>query len=299
MEIGIIGAGRAGGALAMALRNAGHRITAVADLVEERAATLAGRLGAAALPPAGAVAAAEVVLVSVPDDAIAAAAADLAPQVAACRGKIFLHLSGAHPARLLGPLAESGALGSLHPLLSLAEPESSMARLGRCLYALEGEPAAVAVAQELVRSLGAHFILLRPEEKVRYHAAAVMAANYLIGLIDVALGLYTSLGLARDTALAAIWPLVEATTANLGKLGPEAALTGPISRGDLATVREHLAELERIDPLATRIYRDLGRATLALAERAGRIDAGRAREIGEALGESGGEEEQRRRTGDP
>ena len=237
--------------------------------------------------PAGAVAAAGIILVSVPDDAIAEVAADLAPQVAACRGRIFLHLSGAHPARLLGPLAGSGALGSLHPLLSLAEPESGAARLGRCLYALEGEPAAVAAAQELVHSLGGRFILLRPEEKVRYHAAAVMAANYLVGLIDVALGLYASLGLARDAALAAVWPLVEATTANLGKLGPEAALTGPISRGDLATVRGHLAELDKIDPLAARIYRDLGQATLALAERAGRIDAGRAGEMGRYWGENG------------
>ena len=285
MEIGIIGAGRAGSALALALQGAGHRVTAVADRVEERAFKLAEKLGAAAVSPAGVVAAAGVILVSVPDDAIAAAAADLAPQVAAHRNKIFLHLSGAHPARLLEPLAGSGALGSLHPLLSLAEPEGSAARLGRCLYALEGESAAVAAAQDLVRSLGGRYILLRPEEKVRYHAAAVLAANYLIGLIDVALGLYASLGLAREAALAAIWPLVEATTASLGKLGPEAALTGPISRGDLATVRGHLAELDRIDPLAARIYRDLGQATLALAERAGRIDADRAKEIGKLLGD--------------
>lgn len=273
-RIGLIGAGRAGGALACALAQAGLSITAVADLSPVRAAETAALVGAAACEPDEAVRAADVIFLAVPDDAIAPAAADLAPRLASITGKVFHHLSGARPASLLRPLSAHGALGSFHPLIALADPERGARMLRGCYYGLEGDPEAVAVGRVLVDRLGGKPIILATGEKARYHAAAVLASNCLVALVDTALGLYVRCGLDRAEALAAIRPLLEATLDNLHALGPERALTGPVSRGDLETVRNHLEVLDG-DP-ADGVYRALGLAALSLAERAGRLDRGRA-----------------------
>lgn len=287
MEIGIIGAGRAGSALGTALAAAGHRITAVADLIPERAACLAKELDASVLTPVGVVDASRVILLAVPDGAIAATARQLALDLAGRRGKIFFHLSGACPAGLLAPLAAAGAVGSLHPLLAMAERRTSAARLRRCYYAIEGMPAAVAAGRALVESLGGRLLELDAQAKVRYHAAAVLASNCLVGLVDVILGLYEDLGLDRERAREAVWPLLESTVANIRNLGLEQALTGPISRGDTATVAAHLAELAGTGGTAAMVYNVLSQATVALAARAGRINAEKAREFEELLSTKG------------
>lgn len=280
-RIGLIGAGRAGGALARALARAGLEVSAVADLSPARAGETAAAVGAVVLEPVEAVRTADIIFMAVPDDSIASAAAELAPQLGAAAGKIFFHLSGAQPASLLQPLAAHGALGSFHPLVALADPETGGRMLCGCYYGLEGDPEAVAAGRALVNLLGGKAIILAAEGKAHYHAAAVLASNYLVALIDTALGLYARYGLDRTQALAAVRPLLEAAVSNLLNLGPERALTGPISRGDLETVRHHLAALAG-EP-ADRVYRALGLATLDLAERAGRIGRDRAAEFAELL----------------
>ncbi|MGQ9778498.1 MAG: Rossmann-like and DUF2520 domain-containing protein [Bacillota bacterium] len=290
MRIGFIGAGRAGSALATALTEVGHRVVAVADHVPEKAKALGEAVGAVVASAPRVVEEAEVIFLSVPDDVIAGLAMELGPQVGEKNGKIFFHLSGLHPARLLIPLAGEEACGSLHPLLSLAERTSGAARLRGCLYTFEGGRMAEAAARELVASLGGSFLAITAEEKPLYHAAAVMASNYLVALVDVALGLFGRLGLERRAAQEALWPLVEATLANLRALGPEEALTGPISRADLGTVRAHLLRLEAHDEKAATVYRALGTATVALAQRAGRIEAAQAEALlGVLKGEKGDE----------
>lgn len=287
MKIGIIGAGRAGSAMALALAGAGHQVAGVADIAPERAAALAREVSAEVLDPAGVAGAAEVIVLAVPDGAVGEAALRLAQEVEGLAGRTFLHLSGALPAEALRPLARAGAIGSCHPLLAVAEPRGAALMLSGCHFAVEGEPAAVAVAEELVRSLGGKAIRLRPEDKALYHAAAVMASNYLVTLLDAALSLYESLGLERAGALEAIRPLIEGTLTNVYALGPEAALTGPISRGDAGTIAAHLADLARRGRPANGLYRAMGRATAALALRAGRIDARQARTLEEMLADSG------------
>lgn len=284
MEIGIIGAGRAGSALALALRNAGHRLAGVADRAPERAAALAALVQAPDLSPAGVARRSEVIFLSVPDAAIAGAAADLARELAGTRERFFFHLSGAHPAGLLEPLSAHGRIGSLHPLLALAEAESGADMLRRCTYAFEGDPVAGEIARKIVAGLGGRFITIEPGAKPRYHAAAVLASNCLVGLADIALELYGTLGLSREEAGLALGPLLRATLANLERLGPEAALTGPISRGDAATVRGHLRELAGM-PMAGEVYRALGRAVLRLAARSGRLDGEQAKDLAAILEE--------------
>lgn len=287
MRIGFIGAGRAGSALATALAQAGHPVVAVADLRPERAAGLAAAVGAEAVPPARAVEAAEIVFLSVPDDAIAPVAAALAAERGVSSGKAFYHLSGLHPASLLLPLGPEEMLGSLHPLLPLADAERGAARLKGCLYAFEGGTKAREIARMLVRSLGGRFHVIAAEDKPLYHAAAVIASNYLVALFDVAFGLLAHLGLAGKEAREAVRPLAEATLANLLDLGPEGALTGPISRGDLGTVRTHLCRLAEHDENTAVLYRALGRVTLRLAERAGRLDETQIKALESVLGREG------------
>ena len=292
MRIGIIGAGRAGGALGLALAAAGHAVTGVCDPAPGKAEDLAVKVGAEVRGPVGIVEAAEIVLLSVPDEVIAAAAADLAAAVTGkAEGKVFLHLSGAHPAGLLRPLRKYGTIGSMHPLLPLAAPESGAACLRGCWFALEGEAAAVATAEQLVLSLDGHVIKLRAADKTRYHAAAVIVSNYMVGLVDIALQLYATLGLSRDEARAAIQPLLEGTLANLRDADPRQALTGPISRGDLTTIEEHLRDLAGGPQQAEAVYRTLGMAVLDLARGAGRIDdrqAGSVKALLKGDGKSGG-----------
>lgn len=271
MRLGFIGAGRAGSALATALAEAGYPVVAVADRREEKARALAEALRAMAAPPPRVVEEAEVVFLSVPDDAIAPLARELAAQTKDREGKVFFHLSGLHPAGLLWPLAGEEEGGSLHPLLSLAERLTGAKRLRGCLYTFEGGKKAAAVARELVASLGGAFLTIRPEQKPLYHAAAVIVSNYLIGLVDVALTIFARLGLDRRTGREALRPLLEATLANLHTLGPEEALTGPISRGDLETVRMHLFHLEKHDEKVATLYRALGIWTVELARRADRL----------------------------
>jgi predicted short-subunit dehydrogenase-like oxidoreductase (DUF2520 family) len=135
------------------------------------------------------------------------------------------------------------------------------------------------VAQELVGSLGGRFWVIKAEEKPIYHAAAVMASNYMVTLFDVAFSLFGRLGMEGKAAREALWPLVEATLANLTALAPEEALTGPISRGDTETVRTHLLHLAKHDEKAAVIYRVLGGRTVELARRAGRLTEAAAEEL--------------------
>jgi predicted short-subunit dehydrogenase-like oxidoreductase (DUF2520 family) len=256
--IGIVGPGRAGQGLAVALARAGHEVR------------LHGRRRTPVPPPLvltwggpppwlGEV---EVVLVAVRDDAVAAAAHDLAAGGQITARHTVLHLSGLLDETALGPLRPTGAaLGCLHPLQAITQPERAPERLRGALAALTGDVRAVEIGSALARSLGMRPVVLPGTAKPRYHAAAAIASNYLVVLAAVAERLMSDAGLPREEARAGIAALMEGTIANVRAEGP-AALTGPIVRGDLETVRAHLAVLP---PELQNTYRVLGRAALGEA----------------------------------
>ncbi len=221
-----------------------------------------------------------VILVAVRDDAIPQAAGDLAARGELSARHVVLHLSGLLDRRALAPLDSTGAaLGSFHPLQAVADAGSAAERLAGAYAALEGDERAVQEGERLAAALAMHPLRLSAEAKVLYHAGAVMAANYPLALAGAAERLARAAGVPPHTAARMYLPLLQGTAANAVALGPAAALTGPVRRGDLATIRHHLAAL---NPADRELYRVAGRAALALARDAG-LDEAAARAVEDAL----------------
>ena len=265
MTVGIIGPGRAGLGLALALRRAGVRVCGVHG--RRRKAVPRGiRLSIGGVAPW--LGRADVVLLAVRDDSLAPLVRQLARSGQVPRGQVLLHLSGALTSRVLAPLARAGArVGSLHPLMTVStDPRRAAARLKGATFTLEGDPAAVRAARRLVAALRGRAVTIAPAAKARYHAGAVFASNYVTVVLAAAEALLVEAGFSRPAARAALAPLARASLENVAALGPAVSLTGPIVRGDVATVRAHLGALP---PRVRALYRHLARATLDLARTGG------------------------------
>jgi predicted short-subunit dehydrogenase-like oxidoreductase (DUF2520 family) len=260
--VAIIGAGRMGRGLSLALQEAGIEATLL-DRTRRPEDTLRTAL----------------VLIAVPDDSIGIVAGDLARGGAVGQGHVVLHLSGLLDRGALDPLADTGAaLGSFHPLQSIADPSTAGARLRGAFAGLEGDDRALHAGEGLAGALGMHPVRLAPGGKAAYHAGAVIASNYVVALGSVAEELARKAGVPPAAARALYLPLMQGTVDNLA-LGAAAALTGPVRRGDAATVRRHLAALE---PGDRALYRALGLVALRLARKAG-LGTGPAAAVERAL----------------
>lgn len=240
----VIGAGRCGLQLARSMRAAG---VAVAGVVvrSPRGASRARR----ALPEVPRITGdrpfpeADAALLAVGDDALVACARAVAPRLGpACR--VALHVSGLHPASALAPLAARGrALGALHPLTSFPSATGALVPLDGVLAAVDGDGAALRAARALARALGMRARRVAPESRARYHAAAALAANLTHALVVAAREELVRCAFSPSDAAAALRPLLAASTAAaLAARGWE-ALTGPVGRGDAATVGAHLRAL--------------------------------------------------------
>ena len=263
--VGIVGPGRAGLGLALALRKVGVRVLGVHGR-RYKPVPKGVRLSVGAVPPW--LGEADVVLLAVGDDALPGVVADLARAAAPRPGQVVLHLSGALSSEVLAPLeARGAATGSMHPLMTVsADPARAARHLRGATFALEGGFEAVKAADGLVRALGGTPAMIAPEAKAAYHAGAVFASNYLVTALATAERLLAGAGMGPEAAREALLPLARATLENLAALGPAAALTGPVARGDAATVRRHRAALAGDE---RRLYDALARATLALAKERG------------------------------
>ncbi|MFI5280750.1 MAG: Rossmann-like and DUF2520 domain-containing protein [Gemmatimonadales bacterium] len=224
---------------------------------------------------------ADVVLLAVRDDALDPLVRELA-RGSLRHGQLYLQLSGALTSRVLAPLARRGAkVGSFHPLMTVArDPKQAAAQFRGATFALEGDPAAVRAGRRLARALGGVPVVVRAAARPAYHAGAVFASNFVVAALAAAEDLLVKSGMTRRAARGALAPLARASVESSAAVGPAAALTGPIVRGDALTVRHHLAALDR-DTRA--LYVALGKKTLALARRSG-LSAAKARAVGKQLG---------------
>lgn len=267
----VIGPGRVGLALGLALRQAGMvgrlsytgRLSAAPDhpLFHPASGTPAGYSAHLELP-AGAPP--SLVAIAVPDAEIPAVARELAA-LPLPAGIPVLHTSGALGAEALAPLAHQGVpVGSVHPLVAVSDPVGGADRLRGAWYAIDGDAAAARAAEALVTALDGRVLRLAPGGKPLYHAAAVFASNYLVALLAVAERLLAEAGVAGEAGRAALAELAAGAVAAVAERGAGAALTGPIERGDAATVELHLSRLSPPDAL---LYSVLARETLALARR--------------------------------
>ena len=220
-----------------------------------------------------------ILILAVPDSALAEVAYDLALAGQAPLGCAAFHLSGALSTQVLAPLHSAGyTVGSIHPLQAVADPWMSADRLMGSAFAIAGEPAAIAAARRVVDALAGRPLVIPPSRRPIYHAAAVAASNYLVALVSFSVRLMEEAGVPEEEAVPALLPLIRGTLDNLEKLGVPAALTGPVPRGDIDTVRLHLTRLSEEDRM---LYCALGRELLRLSRLAG-LDEQRANEL-EAL----------------
>jgi len=277
----IVGPGRMGLALGAALLHADavDRLTIFGRGVEppphpifepgDQAADY--RMGPQPLPPGT-----TILLLAVPDSALPEVAYDIARAGPAPPGCAAFHLAGALSTEVLTPLHAAGyAVGSFHPLQAVADPWLSGDRLMGAAFAISGEPAAIAAARRLADALGGLPLMIQPNRRPVYHAAAVVASNYLVALLSFAVRLMMETGATEDEAVRALLPLVRGTLDNVEQLGVRSALTGPIPRGDVDTVRLHLA---RLSPEDRTLYCALGLELLRLSRMAG-LDEQRATEL--------------------
>jgi predicted short-subunit dehydrogenase-like oxidoreductase (DUF2520 family) len=206
------------------------------------------------------------VLLAVPDAAISSVASELAGEGAVESRHTVLHLSGLLDRSALDPLASTGAaLGSFHPLQTVPDPGSAPERLAGAYAGVEGDERALAAGRELAGSLGMTAVAIPPAAKPAYHAGASIAANYTVVLAAMAERLAVSAGVAPDVARRLYLPLIRGAAASL-EIGPAAALTGPVRRGDAETVAAHLGALLAAD---RELYLLLAREALRLAREGG------------------------------
>jgi predicted short-subunit dehydrogenase-like oxidoreductase (DUF2520 family) len=268
LNVSVIGTGRLGTVLAKALSADGYRIKSLvarrlqsarnaAALLDEQPDTFAAnKIGF--LPQA------DLFLISTPDDRIASVATQLS-RLDFDRKPVVLHTSGALSSDVLSPLRTKGwSTGSIHPLLSISDPQTS---IDGAFWCVEGDPRAVRLGKRIVRDLGGTSFSIRSAEKPLYHAAAVMTSGNVVALFDVALEMMVRSGLTRKTARSILQPLLASTVRSLETKDPADALTGTFSRGDVETVKRHLAALKNhglVDALEA--YRLLGKRSLKLTK---------------------------------
>jgi predicted short-subunit dehydrogenase-like oxidoreductase (DUF2520 family) len=267
--LNIVGAGHVGRALGRLF--AARGVFAVQDVQTRSSASARAAVAfigagtpvdaAAALRPS------DVWMLAVADDAVKPVAAALA-QSAPLDGAVVFHCSGAKASDELDALRRAGAcVASVHPVRSFADPETVVASFEGTYCGVEGDAAALATLLPAFEAIGARPVRIDAAAKTVYHAAAVFASNYLVTVMDAALRAYQAAGIPADVARELARPLATETLANVLRLGPEAALSGPIARGDGATVARQHAAVGAWDPLTGDLYDALAMATWELAKR--------------------------------
>jgi predicted short-subunit dehydrogenase-like oxidoreductase (DUF2520 family) len=274
-RIGFIGAGRVAKALAWGLAGSGHGVIAAASRSLGSAQQLAHRIAGcrATADPQEVVDGADLVFITVPDDAIAAVAAELDWR----QGAAVVHCSGATEVSALAPATRAGArTGGFHPLQLFADPEVALAGLPGCTIAIEAEGALLLQLERLAAALRCRSMRLPPGCRARYHIAAHCAGGFVIALLKQAADLWQSFGIGREDTILALLPLLRGTAASVERSGLAQGLAGTYSRGDLGTVEKHLAELAHAGPDALRLYCELALLSIPLGLERGGYDEKRA-----------------------
>jgi predicted short-subunit dehydrogenase-like oxidoreductase (DUF2520 family) len=278
-DIAIIGPGKVGTALGVLARRAGWSVRGVAGGRVGRARAATETIGDARTgSPADVASTAGLVLLTVPDDAVRDVCEELSAAGAVGEGTVVAHCSGALDSEVLSTARDLGAaVGSMHPLQTFPTVEAAIERMLGTFFFIEGDEGAVEALEAFASAVGGRPVRIDARAKPLYHAAAVLACNYLTALLDAALAAAQQAGIERGVAAEAMEPLVRATLDNVFALGPERALTGPIVRGDGETVRRHLRALAggELDGL----YRAVGAYTAGVAERSGRLSPAAAAEM--------------------
>ena len=284
--LNIIGSGRVGRACGQMWARAG--VFAIQDVLtrsRESAAEGVKFIGAGRATGAlDEMRGADVWMIATRDDAIVPSCAALAASGKVTPDDIVFHVSGATPSTDLNAVKKQGALiASVHPIKTFSDAAQAVESFPGTYCSAEGDAGALAVLRPAFERIGAKVFDIVSGMKPIYHAGGVFACNYLASLIEAALRAHEKAGIPRAASLAALEPLVRETVDAIFEAGPARALTGPISRGDVATVRRQLARVREWDRGMGELYRGLGLLAVALAESDQRLDARRAADLRAAL----------------
>ncbi|KGN33938.1 coenzyme F420-dependent NADP oxidoreductase [Knoellia sinensis KCTC 19936] len=282
MSIGVIGAGRVGAVLGAALARAGHHIKAayaVSADSRERADALLPGVPLRDIPEV--IDGADLVLLAVPDDALPELVSGLAATETWQAGQIVVHTSGRHGAGVLRPALDAHILPvALHPAMTFTGTVLDLGRLEECAFGVTCPDALRPMAEALVVEMGGEPVWIAEKDRAAYHAALAHGSNHLVTLIAEAMEVLGAAGVEQPRTV--LGPLVRAALDNALRLG-DAALTGPVARGDVSTVGTHLRELERISPEIRATYVAMARATAVRALESGRLQPSAAEPLLDTL----------------
>ena len=282
LKLGFIGAGTTGTALAVLLSSKGYPVVAVSSRSRTSAEKLAKEVkGCRILNGSQDVAdAAELVFITTPDGAIG----EVASQVNWHAGQSVVHCSGADSTAILEPASKAGAMvGCIHPLQTFADVRQAIANIPGSTFAVEAEEPLLSTLKEMATTLNGSWIELKAGDKVAYHAAAVIACNYLVTLVKMATDLWQTFSVSPDKATTALLPLIQGTLNNISTVGIPQCLTGPIARGDTGTIQKHLDALQKVAPELLSGYKELGLQTIPVSLAKGKINQQQAIELEKIL----------------
>ena len=269
-RIGVVGAGRVGAVLAAALREAGHEIAAVAGESHASRTRIETLLpGVRVDKPTAVSRACDLLLLTVPDDMLSNVVTMLAASGAIREGQYVVHTSGKHGLAVLQPAADAGAhVLAMHPAMTFTGTDVDLARLAGCVYGVTANPDTDDLAAKLVADLRGRLLRVEEDRRALYHAGLAHGANHLVTLVSQAMDLLRDSG--ADDPAATLRPLLTAALDNALEYG-SAALTGPIVRGDVETVRAHLRDIAANRPATLESYVAMARATANQAVVDGRL----------------------------
>jgi predicted short-subunit dehydrogenase-like oxidoreductase (DUF2520 family) len=284
LDVGVVGAGRVGTALAVALSRAGHRVTGVSAVSAASRRRVDRYLpGTPVMEPADVIGAADLVLLTVPDDALGALVSGLAATGAPLAGRLLAHASGRHGLAVLEPAARLGALPmALHPVMTFTGRPDDVDRIAGISFGVTAPPQLRPAAEVLVLEMGGEPVFIAEEDRGLYHAALAGAANHLVTLVVQGADLLKRAGVAQPARM--LGPLLSAALDNALRLD-DAALTGPVARADAETVASHVEALRAAAPEALGAYLAMARLTATRALAAGTLTAADAQRLLDVLAE--------------
>ena len=278
LKLGFIGAGTVGTALSVRLSSKGYQIIAISSRSHASASFLAKAVNGCHVFNNNQDVAdtAELIFITTPDDTIASVAAETQWH----RGQSVVHCSGALSVDILKPAKKLGArVGAFHPLQTFANVKQAIENMPGSTFAVEAEEPLLSTLKDMAIALDGHWIELKANDKVAYHAAAVIAGNYLVTIAKLATDLWQSFNIPQSQATQALLPLIRGTIHNIDTVGIPQCLTGPIARGDIETIKKHLNALQKVAPALLSTYQELGRQTIPIALAKGKINQHRAEEL--------------------
>jgi len=277
-RIGFIGVGKVGTAFGTRLAEKGFPVRGAMDILPAEASRFSGSLPECAVyPTAQALAdAMDFVFITTPDDIIG----EVAGAVKWRPGQSVIHCSGANSTAVLDPAREKGAhVGCMHPCNTFASIQQSLENLPGSTFTLEAEEPVFSDLKAFAAALNGRWMQLHEEDKALYHASVCIACNYLYTLVHLATDLWKHFDIPQQDAVSACMPILTGTMNNIEKVGFPGCLTGPIARGDVGTIRKHIAALAEKEPSLVPLYKTLGLATIPIGLAKGTLSEPKAAEL--------------------